>query len=213
MKRIKNFTCEICIEPTLSNRKFKNGNGCTHPFCNDCIAKYVEVKVIDNVANIKCPSLGCDRPLEPTSCMALIPKAIFDKWSDLLCEVRVLEWERCYCPYENCSALILNECRYHKVKKVTCPNCKKNFCFNCKIPWHGGYWCRESRQLRDGNDVLAGELIENQRWTRCYNCGHSVERVDGCKFISCRCGVEFCHECGYRAHCGPCSLEKRAVCA
>lgn len=26
------FTCEICIEPMATNKKFKNKNLCTHPF-------------------------------------------------------------------------------------------------------------------------------------------------------------------------------------
>ena len=59
------FTCEICIEPTLASKKFKNTNICRHPFCQDCIAKYIEVKIQDNTAKIECPEPSCQYHLDP----------------------------------------------------------------------------------------------------------------------------------------------------
>ena len=180
-----NFTCEICTEPMLAIRKFKNGSLCKHPFCLDCIAKYIEVTVEESTGCIECPGLNCKQPLDPLSCRRIISKPIFEKWCDHLCDSTVLGSESCYCPYRDCSVLVLNECM-DNLKKIKCPNCKKNFCFLCKIPWHAGYRCNESRHLRDRNDILVGELIEEKRWTRCYNCGHSVERVSGCRDIKCK---------------------------
>ncbi|KAJ0092321.1 hypothetical protein Patl1_26638 [Pistacia atlantica] len=49
------FTCEICIEPVLTNKKFKNKNHCAHSFCKECIAKYIELKIEDHVASVQCP--------------------------------------------------------------------------------------------------------------------------------------------------------------
>ncbi|KAL3585968.1 hypothetical protein D5086_012835 [Populus alba] len=148
-----NFTCEICIEPMLAIRKFKNGSLCKHPFCLDCVAKYIEVKVEETTGCIECPGLNCKQLLDPLSCNCIISKPIFEKWCDHLCDSTVLGSESCYCPYQDCSVLVLNECR-DKVKKIKCPNCKKSFCFLCKIPWHAGYQCNESRHLRDRNDIL-----------------------------------------------------------
>ncbi|KDP44274.1 hypothetical protein JCGZ_05741 [Jatropha curcas] len=191
-----NFTCDLCIEPNLSDRKFKNGGLCNHPFCLDCISKYIEVKVEGFTGNIECPGLNCGHPIDPLSCRPIISKPLFEKWSDLLCDSMVLRFERCYCPYQDCSALVLNECKY-KLKKIKCPNCKKQFCFRCKIPWHAGYECNESGQLRDSNDILVGELIEEKKWTRCYNCGHSVERVSGCRDIKCKYALFLSSLCVY----------------
>ncbi|KAJ6407480.1 hypothetical protein OIU84_010885 [Salix udensis] len=202
-----NFTCEICIEPMLAIRKFKNGSLCKHPFCLDCIAKYIEVKVEETAGYIECPGLNCKQLLDPLLCSCILSKPIFEKWCDRLCDSTVLGSERCYCPYQDCSMLVLNECR-DKLKKIKCPRCKKSFCFLCKIPWHAGYQCNETRHLRDSNDILVGELIEQKRWTRCYNCGHSVERVSGCRDIKCKCGVRFCHNCGGPFHFGPCKHKR-----
>lgn len=186
------FTCEICIEPMLSPKKFKNRNNCSHPFCTDCIVKYIAVKLEDNAAKIQCPALDCAEFLDPIACRTLLGPQLFVKWCDVLCEAAVLEWDRCYCPNRNCSALIVNECG-GTVKRSSCPNCKLLFCFHCKLPWHAGFRCEESRELRDRNDVAFGVLAEQKSWARCPRCRHFVERIEGCKIINCRSVSFFFH--------------------
>ncbi|GAY69272.1 hypothetical protein CUMW_270610 [Citrus unshiu] len=96
------FTCEICIEPMAASKKFKNKNLCTHPFSQDCIAKYIQVKVQDdNTAKIECPGLECRHDLDPFSCEPIVPASLFSKWCDVLCEDYVLGFERSYCPNTN----------------------------------------------------------------------------------------------------------------
>ncbi|XP_059643990.1 E3 ubiquitin-protein ligase RSL1-like [Cornus florida] len=192
------FTCEICIEPMLSSstKKFKNNKKCVHPFCTDCMMKYIQVKVEeDSVANVPCPALNCEQLLDPLSCRAVVPAKLFDKWCDVLCESAVLELERCYCPNPNCSALVVNECGGN-VKKSVCHNCKRPFCFHCKLPWHSGYPCEESGEIRNRNDVEFGILVERRNWMRCPRCLHCIERVIGCRSVTCRCGANFCYVCG-----------------
>ncbi|KAJ0591238.1 putative transcription factor C2H2 family [Helianthus annuus] len=190
------FTCEICIEPvTHPNKKFNNSNKCTHPFCTDCIIKYIHVKLEDNVSDIKCPALTCDHSLDPLSCQPKLPHQLFNKWCDLLCDSALLEFDRAYCPNRDCSALVVNECG-GSLKKCVCPNCKKPFCFRCKVPWHAGYRCDETGEIMDRNDVAFGVLLERKKWMRCPKCRHCVELVKGCFIVRCRCGVKFCYGCG-----------------
>ncbi|XP_059647634.1 E3 ubiquitin-protein ligase RSL1-like isoform X2 [Cornus florida] len=181
------FTCEICVEPMLSSsvKKFKNNNRCVHPFCTDCMTKYIEVKVDDNIANVPCPALSCDQLLDPLNCRPIVPPKLFEKWCDVLCESAVLGFERCYCPNRNCSALIVNECGGN-VKRSKCPNCKRLFCFHCKLPWHSGYGCEESGNMRNRNDVEFGLLMERNNWKRCPRCGHCIQRSEGCRHVKCR---------------------------
>ncbi|KAK2978265.1 hypothetical protein RJ640_017116 [Escallonia rubra] len=180
------FTCEICIEPMLSpTQKFKTSSKCTHPFCTDCMIKYIQVKIDENLPNIKCPALNCEHFFDPLSCKAVLPPELFDKWCDVLCDSAILGFERSYCPNQDCSALILNECG-GSVKKSACPICKRLFCFRCKLPWHAGFQCEESRELRDANDVAFGVLVERQKWIRCPQCQRFIERIDGCPIMKCR---------------------------
>lgn len=196
-ENISTLTCEICIEPFISKMKFvNNDDGCDHAFCIDCMVKYIHVMIHDNrVAEVKCPGLNCNQLLDPVTCGQILPRTSFVKWCDLLCDSALLEFERCYCPYPDCSIPIVNECG-GIVQRSVCPNCKKPFCFKCKLPWHAGYQCEESGNLRDRNDILFGQLMERNRWTRCPQCGHCVERIDGCCSVRCRCNTRFCCLCG-----------------
>nr|XP_009786782.1 PREDICTED: probable E3 ubiquitin-protein ligase RNF217 [Nicotiana sylvestris] len=193
----QNLTCEICIEPMLlPNRNFKNQNLCVHPFCTDCIIKYITIKLEDNIGNIPCPSLNCNQLLDPISCRNLVDPQLFVKWCDVLCESAILGLARCYCPNENCSALILDECGGN-AKQSKCPNCKKLFCFKCKLPWHAGLRCGE---LRHRNDVAFRVIAKHNNWKRCPQCHYFVERIQGCNFVRCRCDAYFCYNCGRQAN-------------
>nr|GMD02578.1 probable E3 ubiquitin-protein ligase RNF217 [Ipomoea batatas] len=153
----------------LSPRKFKNRDSCSHPFCSDCIVKYIAVKLECNAAKIQCPALDCGEFLDPIACRTLLGPQL-----------------------RNCSVLIVNECG-GTVKRSKCPSCKVLLCFHCKLPWHAGFRCEESRELRDRNDVAFGVLAEQKRWARCPRCRHFVERIEGCKIINCRSVPFFFH--------------------
>ncbi|KAM7280131.1 hypothetical protein ACFE04_007265 [Oxalis oulophora] len=119
------FTCDICVEPASTTRKFRNNNLCSHAFCVDCIAKYIEVKILDNTAQIACPGLNCKHNLDPVSTMSLISKPLFLKWCDILSEDSVLNINKSYCPNRECMTMVVNECG-GSVKKAKCPNCKQS---------------------------------------------------------------------------------------
>ncbi|XP_071701733.1 E3 ubiquitin-protein ligase RSL1-like [Rutidosis leptorrhynchoides] len=207
------FTCEICIESvTLPNTKFRNSNKCVHPYCTDCIIKYIQVKLEDNVSDIKCPSLTCNHSLDPLSCRPKIAHQLFDKWCDVLCESFVLAFDRVYCPNRDCSALVVNECgNSGNLKRCVCPNCKTPFCFKCKGPWHAGYRCDESGEMRDVNDIAFGVLSEQNKWMRCPVCRHCVELVKGCPVVRCRCGIKFCYWCGKKVNGQWCNCKKSPI--
>lgn len=206
------FTCEICIEPvSLPTRKFNNNRNCVHPFCTDCMIKYIQVKLEDNAAQIKCPALDCDQFLDPLSCRPLIERQLFDKWCDVLCDSTVLAMDGVYCPNRNCSALVVNECGGN-VKRSVCPSCKKKFCFRCRVPWHAGFRCEESGEMRDLSDVAFGVLAEARKWMRCPRCRHFVELAQGCAIVHCRCGTNFCYKCGKHVNHHWCNCHRTSMC-
>ncbi|KAI3854517.1 hypothetical protein MKX03_033424 [Papaver bracteatum] len=86
------FICEICTQQVPLHQKFKNeqqkltnlkqrnkkksllfaslsSQPCGHPFCTDCIAKYIQVKIGENEKpDIKCPDTNCANVLDPLAC-------------------------------------------------------------------------------------------------------------------------------------------------
>ncbi|PIA50524.1 hypothetical protein AQUCO_01300932v1 [Aquilegia coerulea] len=191
------FDCAICLNYVSSKRRFTNENRClAHSYCLDCIQNHIQAKLDDyNIAEIKCPALDCNEVLDPLVCRSVLSPRVFEKWCDKLCESTLTQCQKAYCPLQNCSTLILNECEA-SVTKSNCPVCKRVFCFNCERPWHAGYSCDEARGMTDRNDILFGALMETRRWQRCPVCKHCVELISGCSIIVCRCGIRFCYLCG-----------------
>ncbi|KAL3539009.1 hypothetical protein ACH5RR_002375 [Cinchona calisaya] len=206
------FTCQICIEPVTSPTEvFENIRCGPHPFCKDCMIKYIQAKLDDNVSEIPCPALNCSEKLDPHACRSLVGPQLFVKWCDSLCESAVMVFDHSYCPNRNCSAMIVNECG-GDVKKATCPLCKRLFCFHCKLPWHAGFRCEESGELRDRNDRAFGVLAEQNKWMRCPRCRHFVERIEGCRIVRCRCHTSFCYKCGRQVNQIWCSCDGTSRC-
>ncbi|KAI3839967.1 hypothetical protein MKX03_020455 [Papaver bracteatum] len=188
-------------------------DGCLHLFYTDCIVKYIEVKVSqDNTSEIKCLDNNCNVFLNILSCRSILPKSVFEKWCRVLCESAVLMesskdgfvYGRYYCPFRECSELVLNECvkttassstsTTSAVTKSTCPNCKKIFCFHCMVPWKENHRCSRRGDL--SNDVDRNDLLRY------------IERKGGYSFMTCRCKVTFCYRCG----CKNCICKLKAGC-
>ncbi|XP_026395841.1 E3 ubiquitin-protein ligase RNF144B-like [Papaver somniferum] len=150
--------------------------------------------------------------LDTSSYQSILPQSVFEKWCRALCESAVLldaskggvAYGRSYCPYPNCSELVLNECvgNYSsgKITESSCPSCKKLFCFHCMVPWKEKHQCSSSGEIvidvDRKDDSLFVEIVKEKRWRRCPSCNHYVERRGGCNKIRCRCNTVFCHDCG-----------------
>lgn len=179
------------METMSIEKKFKKKT-CSHLFCLDCISKHIYYKVHDNMAQVKCPHLGCPKLLDPLSCRSILTVNTFVRWCDSICELMVMEQSNayCYCPYRDCSALVLDECRIKgTVTKAECPSCKGVFCFQCKVPWHAGYHCSERGVRRERVEELFEQLAEKKRWKKCPKCNACVEVIAGCTVVTCRCAV------------------------
>ncbi|KAF8025934.1 hypothetical protein BT93_F2690 [Corymbia citriodora subsp. variegata] len=192
------FICEICVEPRTGGELFRI-KGCSHAYCNDCVTKYVASKLHDNVTSVGCPVAGCGGVLEPGYCRSILPPEVFDRWGNALCEALILEAERFYCPFKDCSALLIRD-GGAVVRESECPNCRRLFCAQCRVPWHAEMECREFQGLKEGErereDIMLKKLAEGERWRRCPKCGFYVQKIDGCQTVRCRCGLQFCYRCG-----------------
>ncbi|KAI3994951.1 hypothetical protein MKX01_038234, partial [Papaver californicum] len=160
------FTCEICTEPA---------GGCFHPYCTDCVAKYIETNVIhNNMSDIKCPDTDCSIIMDALSFRSILPKKVFENCRDrgslkqgtFDASKGGFVHGRCFYPNRKCSEMILNEV----------------FCFSCMVPWKENHQCRQTGAIAididmDRDDVLFMEMIKRKRWVRCPNCNICIQRV------------------------------------
>jgi E3 ubiquitin-protein ligase RNF144 len=193
-----NKTCGICFELKTDSEIFKirskvfKRRKCKHIFCIDCIRKYVAVQINDNAYKVMCPSPSCCVKFKLKRLKHILPKELVAKWKYLISEFSVPSKPKTYCPFQNCSVLLGgdNDLKGEFVNQSKCPSCHRDFCAQCKVPWHAGMNCQKFQQLKknDKNDLdnKFMELAKKQHWQRCPNCSMYVKRSDGCSFMKCR---------------------------
>ncbi|KAL9300769.1 putative transcription factor C2H2 family [Arabidopsis thaliana] len=191
---------DICVERKPRIESFRI-NGCSHTYCNDCVSKYIAAKLQDNILSIKCPVSGCSGQLEPDKCRQILPREVFDRWGDSLCEAVIMSSKRFYCPYKDCSALLfLDESEEEKMNESECPHCHRMVCVECGTKWHPEITCEEFQKLaeneRERGDILLKNMAESKKWRRCPPCKFYIEKSEGCLYMKCRCGLAFCYNCG-----------------
>nr|XP_028964282.1 uncharacterized protein LOC103444043 isoform X1 [Malus domestica] len=192
--------CEICVEMIEVDEMFQN-EGCVHSFCSDCITKHVASKIQANIHIVSCPGLDCRAVLELDACMPILPKEVIERWNDALCEAMVLGAQRLYCPFSDCSTVLMIDNEGEEAVRVSeCPICHRLFCARCQVPWHPGVDCEEYRRLNEDErgraDLMVKELAKQKKWKRCPRCKYYVEKTQGCLHITCRCQYQFCYGCG-----------------
>ncbi|PHU19019.1 hypothetical protein BC332_10170 [Capsicum chinense] len=157
----------------------------SHSYCKNCIAKYISSKLQENISRILCPVTACNGELEPQSCGSILPYDVFVKWGDAFCESMILVSEKFYCPFKDCSALLIDECAGENmvIDQSECPDCRKLFCAKCKVPWHSGFVCEKFDKLNNDEREVEGlqlmKLAKSQGWQRCPSCMMYVEKSEG----------------------------------
>lgn len=124
--------CEICAETKDPSEMFRN-QICNHSFCSDCVTKQVATKIQESVTEVPCPGLDCKSVLELDACRPWLPKDLLDRWDQALCEALFLSTPKFYCPFKDCSAMLLAENEeeggdHQAIREAECPVCHRLFC-------------------------------------------------------------------------------------
>uniref|UniRef100_A0ACD6ACA4 Uncharacterized protein n=1 Tax=Avena sativa TaxID=4498 RepID=A0ACD6ACA4_AVESA len=200
--------CRICEEPMAPSEVHRGGSACAHAFCRACLTGHVRAKVESGgAATVRCLDASCTGTLDPELCRVALPSDVFERWCAALCESMFLGARRTYCPFPDCSEMMVaddddgGEGDAGKlVTQSECQVCRRLFCAQCRVPWHAGADCAAYQNLGRGDtsreDVMLMEMATEQKWRRCPKCEFFVSKVDGCLHIVCRCDFQFCYGCG-----------------
>ncbi|KEH37671.1 putative transcription factor C2H2 family [Medicago truncatula] len=193
------FVCEICTDTKTMKDAFYI-SGCSHAYCSDCVVKYINSKLEDNIVNIQCPVLDCEGLLDPQFCRPILSDEVYDRWGLLFCEALFKVSKKFYCPFADCSALLIND-RRNPVKNSECPNCNRMFyaqcmapqhdvCARCKVPRQQGIECSEFEKLnvdrRKKEDDMFMCFAKDTEWRQCPKCRIYVAKSEGSIDMTCR---------------------------
>ncbi|CAH8390535.1 unnamed protein product [Eruca vesicaria subsp. sativa] len=196
--------CHICFNNIDPKRMFGIGK-CSHQFCFQCVKQHVEVKLLHGMIP-NCPHDTCKSEMVIDACGKLLTPKLEEMWKQRIKDNAIPVTERVYCPYLRCSALMSKTKIAESAKSLPgvrrCVECRGLFCVDCKVPWHGKLSCSEYKKLHPNPNPPADDVklksvaTNNKMWRQCGKCQHMIEVTQGCNHITCRCGHEFCYNCG-----------------
>ncbi|KAI3838573.1 hypothetical protein MKW92_014507 [Papaver armeniacum] len=181
----KMIFCKICLESKAKSETRNTTSKCSHTYCSECITKHIEAKLQQNISTITCLESHCKETLEPYICRDIISRQVLDRWETALCESSLLNSQKIYCAFEDCSQMLLKD-EGVIVRSILCPYCNRLFCAHCQAPWHSDLTCDDFQEKREKDDMLLINLAKDEKWTRCPSCRFFVERVEGCPHMECR---------------------------
>ncbi|XP_023639578.1 E3 ubiquitin-protein ligase dbl4 [Capsella rubella] len=192
--------CGICLEETNEERMFST-DICPHRHCFSCVKKHVEVKLLSGIEPT-CLEYGCKFVLTLKSCSKVLTSKLIDMWKHKMYEDSIPASEKIYCPYPSCSTLMSKSALSSEADQPnvrSCVKCCGLFCIDCKVPSHTDLSCDDYKKLHPDplvDDLKLQSLANNNMWRQCIKCRHMIELSSGCNHMTCRCGYEFCYQCG-----------------
>lgn len=127
--------CSICCDdkpvPMMITLK------CSHTFCSHCLRSYADGKLQCCQVPIRCPQPGCRYCISTPECKSFLPFISFESLEKALSEANIVQSERFYCPFLNCSVL-LDPCECLSAMDgsssqsdnscIECPVCQRFIC-------------------------------------------------------------------------------------
>ncbi|KAL2838628.1 IBR finger domain protein [Aspergillus pseudoustus] len=156
---------------------------CQHEYCRPCLANLFELSMTDESLF---PPRCCRQTINLTTARIFLKSDLVEQY-----EKKKVEFEtpnRTYCYSLDCGAFI--NMSYINGDVATCHNCGHTTCTNCKRRAHTGD-CPDDTALQQ---LLT--TAQNNGWQRCFSCWRMVELDHGCNHMTCRCGAQFCYNCG-----------------
>lgn len=192
--------CSVCYVPTSSD-EFFSFSACRHSFCRNCVKHTFDIYIREGKSNIQC--LQCSKLVSPQEVASVVDHEQFLRYLDF-CLRRYLALQpnvrRCIAP--DCPYLYILENRSscsddHFVCRRE--GCGREFCVNCKRPWHEGKSCQQAKE-ETALDVesLNQETLSKFAIKPCPRCHTNVEKLnDGsCNQVHCtNCNGDFCWLC------------------
>lgn len=186
MKAVSEVNCVACGDPSLKRKAILAP--CGHYYDPLCLKKLFLLSLRD--ASM----------MPPRCCKHLIP---FEKAKSCLKEQTRIQFRNkereladpdpLYCSRSTCGRWIPPEKIDLDTKTGMCSTRHKT-CTTCKQAAHKqGTGVEECTQSPVEAKALA--FIVAQGWRRCGQCKIFIEKTEGCRHMTCRCGYNFCYSC------------------
>ncbi|XP_010254674.1 PREDICTED: ATP-dependent RNA helicase DEAH11, chloroplastic-like [Nelumbo nucifera] len=189
-------TCSICLCEVEDCFQLE---ACAHRFCRLCLVDQCEsaIKSHDGFP-LLCTYEGCKAPILIADLRHLLSSEKLEELfrASLGAFVASSGGTYRFCPSPDCPAV-------YKVAEpgtsgglFSCGACHVETCTRCHLEYHPYVSCEMYKMFKEDPDLSLKEWAKGKEQVKqCPICGYTIEKVDGCNHIACRCGVHICWVC------------------
>ncbi|VFQ81169.1 unnamed protein product [Cuscuta campestris] len=192
--------------------KVEEGDGyqlatCLHHFCRPCLVEQCESAIRSCCCGphgfpLRCLHEGCGTPIIVADLKSLLA---VDRLEELFRASlsAFVAGNPCYrfCPSPDCPSIYrvtttTEDDNNSAPAAFVCGACYAETCTGCHQEHHPHLSCSKYREFRDDPDLSLKEWSDGKENVKnCPACKCTVEKVDGCNHVECRCGTHVCWAC------------------
>ncbi|PKI72668.1 hypothetical protein CRG98_006919 [Punica granatum] len=185
--------CPICLCTVEDGHRLE---GCSHLFCRSCLVEQCESAIKDlDILPICCAHEGCNAPVLITDLKTLLPTERLEELfrASLGKFVATSGGLLRFCPSPDCPSIY----RVGTLREpFICGACFVETCTSCHLEYHPSVPCERYKQFKEDPDLSLKDWCQGKEYVKvCPVCGYTIEKVDGCNHMECRCGRHICWVC------------------
>ncbi|XP_057496090.1 ATP-dependent RNA helicase DEAH11, chloroplastic-like [Actinidia eriantha] len=192
----KEAACPICLCEVEDGYQLES---CTHMFCRLCLVEQCEsaIKSQDSFP-MRCMREGCGAHILLTDLRSLLSGEKLEELfrASLGAFVASSGGAFRFCPSPDCPSVYRVADPGTEGKPFVCGACYVETCTRCHLEYHPFLSCEKYQEFKDDPDSSLKAWCEGKDHVKnCPICRYTIEKIDGCNHIECRCGKHICWVC------------------
>lgn len=188
--------CPICLCEVEDGYRLEN---CGHLFCRMCLVEQCE-STIRNRGDFPtcCTHSGCGEPILLVDLKSLLSSEKLEELfrASLGAFVASSEGKYRFCPSPDCPSIYRVASPEAAGEPFVCGACYAETCTRCHLEYHPYISCERYKEFKEDPDSSLKEWCKGKEHVKtCPVCGYTIEKVDGCNHIECKCGKHVCWVC------------------
>ncbi|CAI9763564.1 unnamed protein product [Fraxinus pennsylvanica] len=190
------FACPICLCEVEDGYRLE---GCTHEFCRLCLVDQCESAIRSQDSfPLVCTRNGCGALILLTDLRSLLSSEKLEELfrASLGAFVAGSGGAYRFCPSPDCPSVYRVADRGTSSELFACGLCLVETCTRCHMEYHPYVSCEKYQEFKDDPDSSLKEWCNGrENVKKCPCCGFTIEKVEGCNHVECRCGRHICWVC------------------
>ncbi|XP_043708629.1 ATP-dependent RNA helicase DEAH11, chloroplastic-like [Telopea speciosissima] len=189
-------TCPICLCEVDDCYQLQ---GCAHLFCRSCLVEQCDSAIKSHNGFPLCCTLeGCGTPIFLTDLKSLLPSEKLEDLFRASLGAYVIGSGGTYrfCPSPDCPSVYRVADPGSTGEPYSCGACFVETCTRCHLEYHQYVSCEMYKEFKNDPDLSLKEWRKGKEQVKgCPACGYTIEKVEGCNHIECKCGRHICWVC------------------